>query len=135
MKVSANDIVISKEKSLLQLDVVYGFLKRSYWANEREQETINKSLEHSICYGVYHKDNQIGFARVITDGATMYWLCDVFIDETYRGNGIGKHLINTIINSPELKMLKGFLGTNDAQGLYEPFGFRTDSERLMKRIP
>ncbi|MCR8630624.1 GNAT family N-acetyltransferase [Paenibacillus radicis (ex Xue et al. 2023)] len=129
------DLVISNDKSFLHLDTVFEFLSRSYWANKRSKERIRISIENSICYGVYINNRQVGFARVVTDGATMYYLCDVFIDEAYRGQSIGKKLIESIIKSEELKDLTGILGTKDAHGLYKQYDFELDQEKMMRRTP
>ncbi|MEF3301691.1 GNAT family N-acetyltransferase [Paenibacillus sp. GYB003] len=129
------ELIISDDKSLLDLDTIFEFLSKSYWANKRSKETIEKSIRNSICYGAYFQNKQVGFARVVTDGATMYWLCDVFIDETCRGKGIGKKLVETIVNSEPLRNLTGLLGTKDAHGLYEQFGFQSDREKMMRRLP
>ena len=129
------DIKISNDKSLLQIDKVYNFLKQSYWANKRPMEKIKKSIENSICYGVYIGKCQIGFARIITDRATMYWLCDVFIEDEYRGSGLGKELIKTIVDSEELKDLFGYLGTRDAHEFYEQYTFKKEQDKVMSRLP
>ncbi len=126
---------ISDDKSLLSIDRICEFLARSYWAKERSSETIEMTIKNSICYGIYRNGEQIGFARAVTDRATMYWLADVFIDEKYRGQGLGKKLIQCIVESEELKKLVGILGTNDAHGLYEQYGFTKDPDRFMRRIP
>jgi GNAT superfamily N-acetyltransferase len=116
--------LISTEKSRLSLDTVYDFLaNRSYWANYRTREQIGKSIKNSICFGVYDEGIQVGFARVVTDYSVMYWLCDVFVDEKYRGTGIGKALMEFIVEHPDLKPLNGILATRDAQGLYQKYGF------------
>jgi GNAT superfamily N-acetyltransferase len=116
--------LVSTDKSLLSLDTVYDFLvNRSYWANYRTREQIEKSIKNSLCFGVYEDGKQIGFARVVTDYSVMYWLCDVFVDEEYRGKGIGKILVENVVNHPELINLNGVLGTRDAQGLYQKYGF------------
>ena len=78
---------------------------------------------------------QIGFARIVTDHVTMYWLADVYVDEEYRGRSIGKRLIETITNSEDLKDLVGILGTKDAHELYEQYGFERDTNRFMRRVP
>jgi len=135
MKVDLDEIEIHNDKTLMDFETICGYLSRSYWANQRPASKIKKSIENSVCYGAFYKGKQIGFARLVTDGATVYWLCDVFIDEAYRGYGIGKKLIGTITSSEEFKDLLGVLGTRDAHGLYEQYGFARDSERLMKRIP
>jgi GNAT superfamily N-acetyltransferase len=135
MDIGIDDVLISNDKSLLNIETIFGFLARSYWANKRSENRIRKSIENSICYGVYHRGRQIGFARIVTDGATMYWLCDVYIDEAYRGLGLGKRLVDTITSSEDFKDLLGILGTQDAHGLYEQYGFKHEQERFMRRIP
>jgi GNAT superfamily N-acetyltransferase len=135
MNIETNDYLISDDKNLLNHETIKGFLARSYWANRRTNERIEKSIQNSICYGVYQEGKQIGFARVVTDRATMYWLCDVYIDEDYRGQSIGKKLVESITKSEELKDLMGILGTQDAHHLYEQYGFEADKERMMRRMP
>lgn len=117
--------LVSTDKSLLSLDTIHDFLvNRSYWANSRTKEQIGRSIDNSMCFGVYESGRQVGFARVVTDYSVMYWLCDVFIDEEYRGKGLGKLLVECVVNHPQLKDLNGILATKDAQGLYEKYGFR-----------
>ncbi len=124
---------ISSDKSLLSIYWLCDFLPKSYWAIGRSKKQIELSIENSICFGVYHNGNQVGFARMVTDMATMYWLCDVFIDEKYRGKGLGKKLIKYIVESDNFKGLFGILGTRDAHGLYEIFGFEREPETFMRR--
>ncbi len=124
---------ISRDKQLIQLNRVHALLKQTYWASKRDIGTIKKSLEHSICYGVYLDDLQVGFARVITDYATTYYLCDVIIDEAHRGRGLGKRMIDTIVHDKELKDLSGMLITKYAHGFYEKYGFINDTGRFMVR--
>jgi GNAT superfamily N-acetyltransferase len=133
MEASFQNYTISDDKSRLNFDTICGFLAQSYWANQRDAETIRQSLEHSICYGVYHEGRQIAFARIVTDHTTVYWLCDVFIDDEYRGQGIGKKLIETITQSELLSGLMGILATKDAHGLYEQYGFEKDAARFMRK--
>jgi len=135
MHIQVEDYFISNNKELLQFEIIKGFLSRSYWGNRRTEEQIRKSIANSLCYGVYRESKQIGFARVVTDGATMYWLADVYVDEDFRGRGIGKNLISAMTNSDELKNLMGVLGTRDAHQLYEQYGFTADTERMMRRMP
>jgi len=127
--------LISDDNSRINRKVVLDFLAQSYWANKRSPERILKSIETSHCFGIYHGDDQIGFARVITDAATFYYICDVFVLDEYRGQGIGKKLIEMIINLEEYEWMTGVLGTMDAHGLYEQYGFEKDSERFMRRAP
>lgn len=125
---------ISKDKEKLQLDKVKDLLKQTYWAAERPEETIIKSIQNSICYGIFENNGtQVGFARIITDYATTYYLCDVIIDKEHRAKGLGKLLIENITNDIDLKNLRGLLLTKDAHGLYEQYGFERDTEKFMQK--
>ena len=128
---------ISTDKSKLQPEMICDFLSSAYWSNQRPREAILKSLEHSLCFGLYFSDKQIGLARVITDYATFAYLCDVFVIEEYRGRSLGKWLMETVIAHPELTRLRRFmLATRDAHALYEQYGFQGLSapERWMERF-
>ena len=116
---------------------VAALLKTTYWANKRSIETIEASMRNSACYGVYLDDEKklVGFARVISDYATTYYLCDVVIDEAYRGKGFGKALIAHIVSLPEYANLRGLLLTKDAHGLYAHYGFETVNGRAMVKAP
>ncbi|MBU5427031.1 GNAT family N-acetyltransferase [Tissierella pigra] len=78
---------ISTDKSKLNIEAVNSLLRQSYWANERAEKTIFKSVENSICYGVYQNEKLVGFGRVVTDFSTVYWICDIIIDINHRNNG------------------------------------------------
>lgn len=121
----------------IDTDEVVSFLKTTYWANKRSKEQIRKSMEHSSCYGVYLDDEQklVGFARVISDFATTYYLADVVIDQAYRHQGLGKALVSYIVSLPEYTGLRGLLLTKDAHGLYEKYGFETVDGRAMVKSP
>ena len=132
MHVVMNDAVfhkkgfsISTDKSLLDFEMIYHYLdKDSYWAQGIPQDKLSKAIENSICFGVYKENKQVGLARVVTDGATFAYLCDVFILPHYRGMGLSKWLIQTVIGHPELQSLRRWLlATADAHGLYKQFGF------------
>ena len=127
---------ISTDKNLLDVQLIYNFLDQdSYWARGIPVEVLQKAIANSMCFGVYKHIDQIGFARVITDNATFAYLCDVFILNNYRGLGLSKWLIQTIVNHPELQGLRRWsLATADAHGLYKQFGFTTITkpERFME---
>lgn len=125
------DFYISTDKCKLNIEAVKALLKQSYWANQRSEETIIKSIENSICYGVYKMDELIGFGRVVTDYSTVYWICDIIIDTKYRGNNLGKMLMENIMETSELNGLMGILATRDAHGLYEQYGFVKEPDRFM----
>lgn len=114
---------------------VLKLMRQSYWAPERDLATIRLALEYSIPVGALTEDGElVGFARIITDFATTYYLCDVIVDRNHRGRGVGKRMIAEIVGEPRLKNLLGLLLTEDAHGLYEPFGFVREGQRCMKKL-
>lgn len=116
--------VISTDKESLDLDLVHDFLSRSsYWAQGRPFAAVQRSVEHSLSFGVYADAGQVGFARVVTDYATFGWLCDVFILDSHRGQGLGKWLVESIVAHPDVQELTIFLlATRDAHELYRRRG-------------
>ena len=131
--------LISTDKRKLNLQVISDFLvHESYWAQGRTIETIAKSIENSLCFGIYEADKQIGFARVVTDYATFGWVCDLFILKSHRQHGLGKWLVECIVNHPDLKNIRRLLlATLDAHDLYRRYGgFETlpEVERWMTRV-
>nr|WP_294895510.1 GNAT family N-acetyltransferase [uncultured Pedobacter sp.] len=142
-KVIINDVFflkkgfsISTDKALLDLSYIYEFLtQQSYWAKNLPFDKFKIAIENSHCFGVYHYEKQIGFARVISDNSTFAYLADVFIDATYRKQSLSKWLLQTILNYPDFKDLRRWLlATADAQGLYQQFGFKSlnQPERFMQ---
>ena len=121
---------ISDEREEIQLDKVESLLRASYWASERDLETIKVSIENSICFSLFCSDNQIGFARVVTDYASVAYIADVIIESEYRAKGLGKWLVGIIVNDSRWYSKFQFLATDDAHSLYEQFGF-SGSNRLM----
>lgn len=115
---------ISTEKRELNIDVIHQYLTQSYWAEGIKKELVVKSISGSLCFGLYDKNRQIGFARVVTDKATFAHLMDVFIIDGYQAKGLGKWLLKCIRECDDLQGLRRFtLGTHDAHGFYEQFGF------------
>ena len=126
---------ISTDRSRLDLDLVHSFLVRSYWSAGVPRAVVARSLEHSICFGVYKATAQVGLARVITDRASFAYLADVFILEEHRGRGLSKWLMECVVGHPELQGLRRFmLLTSDAHGLYRQFVFTelADPRRVME---
>lgn len=122
---SRDGIVVSSDPARLDVDSIHGFLTESYWSRGISLETVRRSLGNSLCFGAYDGASQIGFARVITDAATWARLMDVYVIESHRGRGLGKWLVELVLDHPLLQRLKAItLGTADAQGLYRRFGFR-----------
>ena len=134
MDIDYGEYIFSDNKDLISIDKVCELLGNSYWANDRKRETTIKAIENSICIGIYLKEKMVGFARIVTDYATMYWLCDVIIDTQHRKNGLGKKLIEIITKMKELEGMFGILATRDAQKLYEKYGFtKVDAEKYMRK--
>jgi len=132
--INYGEYIFSDNKNLISIDKVCELLGNSYWANDRKRETTIKAIENSICIGIYLKEKMVGFARIVTDYATMYWLCDVIIDTQHRKNGLGKKLIEIITKMKELEGMFGILATRDAQKLYEKYGFtKVDAEKYMRK--
>lgn len=117
--------LISTDKTLLDVQLIHHFLdKLSYWGSGISLETVETSIQNSLCFGVYFYKTQVGFARVVTDEATFAYVCDVFILPDHRKSGLSKWLVQTVRNHPKLKNLRRLvLATADAQGLYAQFGF------------
>jgi GNAT superfamily N-acetyltransferase len=116
---------ISTDRSLLDVQLIHNFLTNSYWAKDIPQSFVEKSIENSLCFGIYEGKQQVGFARVISDFATFAYLADVFILEEYRGKGLSKALMEFIFKHPDLQNLRRWmLVTRDAHGVYRKFGFR-----------
>ncbi|WP_316808701.1 GNAT family N-acetyltransferase [Pedobacter agri] len=135
MEIRENGFIFSDSKELLQIDAIHQYLSQeSYWAKNIPLEVVRRSIENSLCFGIYKDNYQIGFARWITDKATFGWLCDVYIESDYRGQGLSKKLISFMIFHPDLQGLRRYqLATLDAHGLYEQFGFEAiqNPERQM----
>jgi GNAT superfamily N-acetyltransferase len=119
------EFVISTNPERLNLDVIHNFLTHCYWAKGIPREVVARSIEHALCFGVYDgKGSQVGFARVISDFATIAYVGDVFVLETHRGRGLGKLLMQCITQHPALQNLRRWiLTTRDAHGLYSQVGF------------
>jgi GNAT superfamily N-acetyltransferase len=126
LTVKNGDFCISTDKSLLDVAFIHDFLStQSYWAQQIPLELVQTSIEHSICFGVFHAGQQVGFARIISDCATVAYLADVFISEPFRGKGLSKWLLEIILGHPQLQGLRRWLlATADAHSLYQQFGFK-----------
>jgi GNAT superfamily N-acetyltransferase len=129
---------ISTDKARLDLDRIHRFLStEAYWSPGVPREVVERSIENSICFGAYSAEGeQVGFARVVTDRATFAWLADVYVESGHRGDGLGKRLVATVLEHPELQGLRRWmLGTADAHELYRRFGFDglRDVQRFMAR--
>lgn len=124
---------IIEDPEKMDISEIMRLLKMTYWADKRSIEQVSKSVANSSCYGVYLDDEKklIGFARVISDYATTYYLCDVIIDTEYQHKGFGSALVSYIEALPEYEGLRGMLITRDAQSLYEKYGYQVLDGRAM----
>jgi ribosomal protein S18 acetylase RimI-like enzyme len=129
-------LLISDDPSRIDLDVVYGYLSRAYWCAGIPRPLVERAVQSSLVFGVFAHRKQVGFARVVTDSATFAYLCDVFILEPFQGAGLGKWLVEAVLDHPRLQGLRRFvLATRDAHRLYERYGFRplANPDRFMER--
>ncbi|HEX5705906.1 MAG TPA: GNAT family N-acetyltransferase [Pyrinomonadaceae bacterium] len=128
---------ISTERARLDIETIHRFIsERSYWGKGRDIEVVRRSIEGSLPFGVYRGERLVAFARVVTDYATFAWLADVFVLEEFRGQGLGRWLIETILGHPDLQGFRRWvLATKDAHEIYRPFGFQElkRPERWMER--
>ena len=130
-------IIVSTDKSKLNVPFIQNFLKDIYWAAGRTIDEVQTTIDASFCFGIYLNDEQIGFARVVTDYVVFAYLMDVFIDETHRGKGYSSILIDAMITAPQLQQVKIWrLATSDAHFLYEKFGFTplAHPEKMMEKV-
>jgi GNAT superfamily N-acetyltransferase len=132
-----DSFTISTDQSRLDMSAVYDFLSRSYWAKTRPREYTDAAFANSLVFGVFEGERLVGMARVVTDYTIVAYLCDVFIHEEFRGRGLGKWLMESMLAHPDLNHVRRWLlATDDAHGLYRQFGFEplTDVEKWMQRL-
>lgn len=131
------NFTISTDPARLDLEAICDFLSRAYWATDRSKEEIARSLNFSLCFGLHDGEKQVGLVRVVSDMTIYAYLCDVFVLEEYRGQGLSKWLLSCVLAHPELQSVRRWtLYTRDAHELYRQFGF-TESlafERYMEKI-
>lgn len=129
-----DEFVISDDLSRVQVEVVADFLAKTFWGHRRPREVVEKLIQTSLCFSLFRRQEQIGFARVVTDYAVFSWLSDVVIKDGYRGRGLGEWLVECILEHPPIAGTQFVLQTTDAAGLYKKFGFQAN-EKLMTRKP
>lgn len=133
-------ISVTSDRSRMDIDAIHAFLSQeAYWSKNIPREIVERAIAHSLCFGAFDDDAQVGFARVITDYATFAYIADVFVLESHRGRGIGKAIMNAIAQHPELQGLRRWhLVTRDAHALYAQFGFEpvdAPERHMMKVVP
>lgn len=127
--------VISTDQDRLDREAIWRFLETAYWSPNIQRDVVERAIENSLTFGLFASDGrQAGFARVVTDRTRFAWLADVFVLDDHRGKGLGVWLIETVLAHPDLEGVRIVLGTADAHGLYERFGFQSvDAQRMMER--
>jgi len=130
MQWTQDEYLITDDRASVQVDFLYQLLSTTYWSHKRPLDVIETMVDNSLCFSLYHDGDQIGFARAITDSITLSWLADIVIESKYQGKGLGKWLMECILEHPSVKGTQIVLQTLDAQGLYQKFGFST-SDALM----
>ena len=137
MEWKRGSFMVSTEKERLDRGVIHEFLRGSYWARGIPRELVDRSIENSLCFGLYDRDALVGFARVISDNATFGYLADVFVLESHRGRGLATWLMEVVMTHPDLQGIRRWmLVTADAHGLYRKVGFTGPSnpERIMEKL-
>jgi GNAT superfamily N-acetyltransferase len=137
MERKRDNFTISTDKERLDRETIHDFLRGSYWARGIPGELVDRSIENSLCFGLYDADRQVGFARVISDYATFGYLADVFVVESHRGRGLATWFMETVMSHPDLEGIRRWmLVTRDAHGLYRKVGFTALShpERIMEKL-
>ena len=126
---------ICDDKQKIAPESVRHLIQQTYWASNRSLDTVAASIENSVCFGAFDSDTDelVGFARVVSDFCTCFYLCDVIVDQQHRGNGIGKALVNAITSDKRFDALEGLLITRDAHGLYSQYGFNSKEGIFMGR--
>ncbi len=127
MEIIENGFIFSDDRNLVDIKAVHHYLStQSYWAKNIPFDIVKKSIENALCFGIYKDQQQVGFARWVTDKATFAYLCDVYVEEAYRGLGLSKKLMSFMLFHSDLQGLRRYhLATLDAHGLYEQFGFKS----------
>lgn len=127
-----DEFVITDDRNRVQVDVVSDLLAKTYWGHKRPRDVVEKLIPNSLCFSLFRNQEQIGFARVVSDFTVFSWLSDLVIDDQYRGQGLGRWFMDCILRHPKIEKTQFVLQTTLAHGLYEKFGFR-GSEKLMTK--
>lgn len=124
MEWKQGEFVVSDDKKIFDVEAIHNFLTDSYWAKGRSLQIVQESISHSFCLGLFSNGRQIGFARAITDHCTFAYLCDVYVLESYRRQGLGHFLMKSLFNHPKVQGVKWLLKTTYFQSLYADFKFQ-----------
>jgi GNAT superfamily N-acetyltransferase len=118
------EFTVSSDLSRMDMNVVHGYLSRAYWCEGLPRETLERAMRNSLCFGLFEGEQQVGFARVVSDRTTFAYVCDVFVLQSHQGRGLGTWLMQCVVRHPELQGLRRWhLTTRDAHSLYRKLGF------------
>ena len=137
MELKRAEFLVSDDPARLDVDVIHAFLRQSYWAAGIPREIVERSIQGSLCFGVYDGETQVAFARCVTDRATYAYVADVFVLPSHRGRKLARLLMDAICAHPDLQGLRRWgLVTKDAHGLYAQYGFTSpkDPDRHMEKL-
>ena len=126
------EMIISDDRSAVDVALVADWLARTHWGYRRAPETVKKLVANSLCFSLLLPGRYVGFARIVTDRTVFSWLSDLIVDEAFRGRGLGRWLIECILSHPDVAPTQIVLQTSDGHGLYAKFGFEA-STKLMSR--
>lgn len=129
-----DEYLITDDRSKVQLEVVHRLLAVTYWGDRRPREIVDRMVAGSICFSLYHGSKQIGFGRAVTDSTTFTWVADIVVEPESRGAGLGKWIVECLLEHPAIKGTQLVLQTRDAQGLYEQFGFSENSALMSTKV-
>ncbi|MBY6220877.1 GNAT family N-acetyltransferase [Marinobacter nauticus] len=129
-----DEYLITDDRSKVQLEVVHRLLAVTYWGDRRPREIVDRMVAGSICFSLYHGSKQIGFGRAVTDSTTFTWVADIVVEPEFRGAGLGKWIVECLLEHPAIKGTQLVLQTRDAQGLYEQFGFSENSALMSTKV-
>lgn len=134
MEWTHGEYTLTDDPARLDLDAVCALLRTTYWASDRPRAFVEEAIRHSLCVGLWHAGRQTGFARAVTDHATFTWICDVIIHPDHRARGLGKWMLQCLIDHPRLQTRTQLLATRDAHGFYERRGFHRAGGDYLKRL-
>ncbi len=129
-----NDFLITDDLRKVDLDITHQLLRETYWGHHRSRDVVNKMIRYSLCFSLLHENEQIGFARAVSDYTVISWIEDIVIHPEHRGKGLGKWMLSCIIEHPKIRQTQMVLQTGDAHRLYEKYGF-IQNTALMSRSP
>jgi GNAT superfamily N-acetyltransferase len=135
MKLERGEYSIIDDVSRLDVDAIFTLLRSTYWAASRTRHQVEASISRSICVGLFHQEQQVGFARAVTDQVTFTWLCDVVVHPDHRCKGLGRWMLETMLKFPSVEPTRIILVTKDAQDFYSGYGFKPHPFQCMIKRP